>query len=194
MPRWVIPVVIGSSALIAVVVAVLWYVIGGWPRDHDRYGAIPIPGQETVRLPEGEVRLSFEGGVSGGGESRTLEDPPPGLEVRISQFGDRRLEVESVSSSLYSITSGDRGHEPYGKTEVPAAGRYQVRTTAQSGTRSGRITLGPALWNPLDSRAAGALMAGLGVLLVLLLFELPILLLIRRRSSPASSEPPAIVS
>jgi hypothetical protein len=193
MPRWVFPVVIGSSALIAVVVGVLWYVIGGWPRDHDRYGAVPIPGQKTVRLPEGEVRLSFAGAVSGGGESRTLEDPPPGLEVGISQFGDRRLEVESVSSSLYSISSGDSGHEPYGKTEVPAAGRYQVRTTAQGSTASGRITLGPALWNPLGSPVAGALMAAAAVMLVLLLFELPLLLLIGRRSKPASSEPGAIV-
>lgn len=184
MPRWVVPVTIGSSALIAIIIGVLWYVIGGWPRDHDRYGAVPIPGQQTVRLPEGEVRLSFEGQATGGGETSTLEDPPPGLEVRISQFGDRRLEIESVSSSLYSITSGDRGHEPYAKTESPAAGRYQVRTTAQASSATGRITLGPALWNPLGSRVAGAVMAAAAVMLVLLLIEVPLLLLIRRRTKP----------
>src|SRR5919112_4690792 len=140
MPRWAILVTLASTVLIAVVRGVLWYVIGGWPRDHARYGKVEIPGKETLRLPDGEVRLSFEGRVSGGGESRTLEDPPPGLDVTVRSGSGRRLKVESVSSSLYSIASGDSGHEPYGKIDVPERGRYQVKTTAEGGTGSGRIT------------------------------------------------------
>ena len=183
MPRWVLIVTLGSTLLIAVVLAVVWYVIGGWPRDHARYGKVEIPGKQTFRLPDGEVRLSFEGAVSGGGNTRTLEDPPPGLKVRITSGSGRRLKIESVSSSLYSISSGDSGHEPYGKLDVPERGRYRVVTTADGGTGSGRITLGPSLWNPGGSRTLGTAAIFFGSLLVLLLIEVPILLLVRKRSA-----------
>ena len=173
-----------STVAIAVVVGVLWYVIGGWPRDHDRYGRVQIPGKKTLALPKGEVRFSFEGTVTGGGQSRTLEDPPEGLKVRVRTRSGRRLKVEKVSSSLYGITSGDRGHEPLAKTDIPERGRYRVRTTAKGGSGGGLVTAGPPLWNPLDSRLVGAVAIFLAALLVLLfLFELPILLMARTRSA-----------
>ena len=76
MPRWVAPVVIATTVIVAVVVGVLWYVIGGWPRDHDRYGVVPIPGQRVLELPEGEVRLAFEGNVTtGAGTARSRTRP-----------------------------------------------------------------------------------------------------------------------
>ena len=181
MPGWVIAAVVGSTIVTAIVLGVLWYVIGGWPRDHDRYGEVAIPGQRTLELPKGEVRLSFEGQVTGGGEARTLEDPPEGLEVRLRRRGGPRLKVESVSRSLYGILSGDRGHEPFGKVEVPERGRYRVRTGARGSSPGGRITAGPELWNPLGSRVIGAIAIGLAALLVLALFELPLLAI--RRSS-----------
>ena len=181
MPRWAIIVTFASTVLIALVLGVLWYVIGGWPRDHARYGKVEIPGKETLRLPDGEVRLSFEGQVSGGGETRTLEDPPPGLRVSIRSGSGRRLAIESVSSSLYSIASGDSGHEPYGKVDVPEQGRYEVKTAAAGGTGSGRITFGPPLWNPGDSRVLGALGVFFAALIVLLLLEAPLLLIGRTR-------------
>jgi hypothetical protein len=190
VPRWVIALVVGSTVVIALVIGVLWYVIGGWPQDHDRYGSVAIPGERAVQLPEGEVRLSFEGEATAGAQSSTLEDPPEGLEVRVRRQRGEPLEVESVPRSLYSITSGDRGHEPYGKIETTASGRYSVVTSAEGASPSGRITLGPELWNPAGSRVLGALMAGLGVgalmagvgvLLVLSLLGLPVLLLTRRK-------------
>jgi hypothetical protein len=183
MPRWVLLVTVGSTVLIAVVLGVLWYVIGGWPRDHDRYGEIPIPGKQTLRLPDGEVRLSFEGRAVGGGNTRSLEDPPPGLKVRITSGSGRRLKVESVSRSLYTMLSGDSGHEPYGKLDVPERGRYRVVTTADESSGSGRITLGPSLWNPGGSRTIGAVGIFLASLIVLLAIEAPILLLARKRSA-----------
>ena len=174
-------VTVATTVVAAVVVGVLWYVIGGWPRDHDRYGKLTIPGRETLELPEGEVRLSFEGNVSGGGETRTLEDPPEGLRVKVSRRG-RELEVESVPSFLYSVMVGDRGREPHGKVDVPEAGRWRVEATARGSSPGGRITAGPELWNPLGSRAVGAVAIAVASFLVLfVLFELPLLLALGRR-------------
>ena len=181
MPRWVVAAVVGSTVVIAVVLGVLWYVIGGWPRDHDRYGKVEIPGQKTLTLPKGEVRFSFEGTVSGGGQTRTLEDPPPGLEVRVRPRRGRRLKVEEVSSSLYAINVNDRGREPLAKVDIPERGRYRVRTIAEGASPGGLVTAGPELWNPLGSRLLGAIGIFVVALLVLLfLFELPILLMARR--------------
>ena len=186
MPRWVLTLILGSTIVIALVLGVLWYAIGGWPRDHDRYGRLTIPAREALALPSGEVRLSFEGRVSGGGQTRTLEDPPEGLRVRVSR-GGRELGVESVPSFLYSIASGDRGREPYGKVEVPKAGRWRVQTSARGASPGGRITVGPELWNPFGSRAIGAVAIAVAAFLALfLLFELPLMLVLRRRSGRAS--------
>ena len=181
MPRWVLLLTVASTVVIAIVVGVLWYVIGGWPRDHDRYGSIAIPGKRTLVLPKGEVRFSFEGQVTGGGQTRTIEDPPEGLRVRVSRRG-RRLRVEEVSSSLYGIASGDRGHEPLAKADVPERARYRVRARADSASGGGKVTVGPALWNPLDSRLVGAVGIGFAALLVLMFFELPLLFMGRLRS------------
>ena len=183
MPRWVAPVVVVTTAAVAIALAVVWYVMGGWPHDHGRYGKVAIPGRETLELPKGEIRLDFEGEVSGGGESRTLQDPPPGLRVRVSPRGGNELSVERVSSSLYGIFSGSRGHEPYGKVQVPERGRYDVRTTADTSSPGGRITAGPKLWNPLGSRLLGAIAVGVAGLLVLLVLDLPLVVLSRRGSS-----------
>lgn len=181
MPRWVAPVVIVTTVAAAIAVGVVWYLVGGWPRDHDRYGAVAIPGRETLELPEGEVRLDFEGEVSGGGDSRTLEDPPPGLKVRVRARGGRELEVEHVSSSLYGIFTGGRGHEPFGKVDVPESGRYSVAATADRESAGGEITAGQELWNPAGSRLLGAIGAFFVALIVLLMLDLPIIALAGRR-------------
>jgi len=172
---------LASSVVAAVVVGVLWYVIGGWPQDHDRYGRVPIPGKRTVGLPKGEVRLSFEGQVTGGGQSRTLEDPPEGLKVRVRSRDGRRLKVEEVSGSLFVINIGDRGREPLAKVETPKRGRYRVRASAGGASPGGLVTAGPEFWNPLGSKAVGAVVAFLAALIVLLIFEAPLVLLGRRR-------------
>ena len=55
--------------------------------------------------------------------------------------------------------------------------------TLRGAARFRRITAGPELWNPLGSRAAGAVGVAVAAFLVLfLLFELPLLLALRRRS------------
>jgi len=169
-----------ATVLTAAALGALWYLIGGLPRDHERYGAVGIPGKRTLKLPKGEVRLSFEGQATGGGDNRHLEDPPEGLRVRVARRGGKRLEVTEVPSWLFSSISGDRGDEPYGRIQLPERGRYRVRTRATGASPNGEITLGPKPWNPLGSRLAGPIVAGVVALLALLLLSLPLVLLLGR--------------
>jgi hypothetical protein len=37
------------------VLAVGWYILGGFPRDHDKYGEVAVPGTTVIALPEGDV-------------------------------------------------------------------------------------------------------------------------------------------
>jgi hypothetical protein len=87
-----------------------------------------------------------------------------------------------VSSSLYGVFTGGRGHEPFGKVDVPESGRYSVRASAEGGSPGGEITAGPELWNPLGSPLLGAILAGLAALLVLLFLDLPLIILAGRSS------------
>jgi hypothetical protein len=175
--------------VVAVVLAIGWYELGGLPRDHDKYGTVAVPGQQVLELPEGDVRLNFEGDVIGGGDNRSLEDQPEGLAARVTPVaGGVDLEVEDVPSWIFSSLSGDRGHEPFAKVEAPGDGRYRVqasadefggldsraaRRNAPAGEGGPAIAVGEKPWNPLDSLLLGAILAGLVVLLAIVALTLP---------------------
>ena len=191
---WAGPFTIGIGLIVAVGLAVAWYELGGFPRDHDRYGEVPVPGQEVLQLPEGDVRLYFENHATHSGDSTTLDDQPPGLDVRVTP-ADRggELAVEDVPSWLFSSTSGDRGHEPLGKIDVPRAGEYVVAASDDSSRgqkppsgggsaprKPPSVDSGPAIsvgqspWTPFDSKLAGAILCGVVVMLLVgILFVLP---------------------
>ena len=183
---WTGPFASGVGLLVAVGLAIAWYVLGGLPRDHDRYGEVKVPGQAVLALPEGDVRLNFENHASQSGDSTTLDDQPPGLEVRVTPAGGGdELAVDDVPSWLFSSTSGDRGHEPLGKIDVPSAGEYLVAagddasgeltpaaaTRADAPAKPPSVDSGPAIsvgqspWTPLGSKLAGAILCGVVVML-----------------------------
>ena len=57
---------------------------------------------------------------------------PPGLTVAVTPApGGEQLAVDDVPSWLFSSTSGDRGHEPLGKVDVPSEGNYLVAASAE---------------------------------------------------------------
>ena len=187
--------VIGIGALAAVAAAVGWFIVGGFPRDHDRYGAVAIPGRATLELPEGDVRLNFENESYRSGDDNYLEDQPKGLTVRVvSADGGGEVEVDDVPSWVFGSISNDRGHEPWGKVDVPHGGGYVVEATADGQPRFGstalahapaaddkgpEITVGAAPWTPFGSRLIGALLAGVAVLAGTVLLSLPFLLMRR---------------
>jgi hypothetical protein len=199
---WTGPFTIGIGLLVAAGLAFGWYELGGVPRDHDRYGEVEVPGRAVLALPEGGVQLNFENHATNSGDSTSLDDQPPGLAVRVAPAGGgEELAVDDVPSWLFSSTSGNRGHEPFGEVDVPAAGDYLLTATTD---RSGRpkpeagdsahapaepptVDTGPAIsvgqspWTPFDSRLAGAIVCFIVVMLaVVVLFVLPLRLLIPR--------------
>ena len=198
---WMGPFTIGLGLLVAVAVGIGWYILGGFPRDHDRYGEVRVPGDAVLELPEGDVRLYFENHATHSGDSTTIDDQPPGLKVAVrSASGGKPLAIEDVPSWLFSATTNDRGHEPLGKVDVPKAGDYLVAATDDSskGTQLGApsnspskppsidegpaISVGQSPWTPLDSRLAGAILVGAAAFLVFgVLFALPFRLIASRQ-------------
>jgi hypothetical protein len=191
---WTGPFTVGLGLLVAVGIGVAWYLLGGFPRDHDAYGSVSVPGQQVLQLPAGDVRVNFESDATGSDDPRSIEDRPEGLAVRVLRVvGGEELAVKDVPQWLFVSLSGDRGHEPFGKVEVPSAGRYRVQVSADDARgfdsaavsrfvdRSGagpEITLGLRPWSPLDSVLLGAILAGLAVFLAVVLLTLPVRLLI----------------
>ena len=189
---WTGPFSLGLGLLIAVGIGLVWYILGGFPRDHDSYGSIPVPGQQILALPAGDVRINFENDTTGGGNTKSIQDRPEGMRVQVlPAAGGEAIEVKEVPGWLFTSISGDRGHEPFGKVEIPRPGSYRVQVAEDqshrfepaslpaSVTDSGpEITLGERPWSPLDSILLSAILAGLAAFLTVLLITLPIRLMI----------------
>jgi hypothetical protein len=196
---WLGPFAWGLGLLVAVVLGIGWYVLGGFPRDFDKYGEITIPGTAVLALPEGEVWLNFENHATQSGDSTTIDDRPPGLTVRVSPVGGGdALDVDDVPR-WFSSTSGDRGHEPWEKVDVPEAGDYFVVASTEgvpltppaesapsAAAEPPSVDSGPAIsvgqspWTPFDSRLLGAILCVVVVMLGVLLLTLPFRYFMRR--------------
>jgi hypothetical protein len=190
---WLGPFAWGLGLVLAIGLAAAWYTLGGFPRDHDKYGEVAVPGEAVLALPSGDVRLNFENRATHSGDSTTLDDRPSGLDVRVTPAGGGDpLAIDDVPSWLFSSTSGSRGHEPYGKIDVPSAGNYLVATTdeqagafKQGGYKlvsqepppsvddGAAISVGQSPWTPGDSKLLGAILCGVVVLGLALAFTLP---------------------
>jgi hypothetical protein len=196
---WLGPFTWGLGLLVAVILGIGWYVIGGFPRDHDKYGEVAVPGTAVLALPDGDVRLNFENHATRSGDSTTIDDRPAGLTVRVAPVGGgEALDVDDVPSWI-SSTSGDRGHEPWRKVDVPEAGDYFVVASTEgvpltppaesaptaaaeppSVDTGAAISVGAAPWTPLGSRLLGAILCVVVVMLGVLLLTLPFRLFIPR--------------
>jgi hypothetical protein len=193
---WLGPFTWGLGLVLAVALGAAWYVLGGFPRDHDKYGEVRVPGEAVLALPSGDVRLNFENHATHSGDSTNLDDRPPGMKVRVTTVsGGGPLAIADVPSWLFSTTVGSRGHEPYGKIDVPSAGNYRIQATddAAGGFRPSRstklvlgaapkppsvdegaaISVGQSPWTPGDSKLLGAILCGVAVLALVLALTLP---------------------
>jgi hypothetical protein len=189
---WLGPFTWGLGLLLAVGLGIAWYVLGGFPRDHDKYGEVSVPGIAALSLPEGDVRLNFENHATRSGDSTTIDDQPAGLKVDVTPPGGSQiLHVDDVPSWLFGSTSGDRGHEPFGKVDVPRAGTYLVSASAEgepaplapklakatspppSVDDGAAISVGQSPWTPGGSKELGAILCGVAVLALVLAFTLP---------------------
>lgn len=171
-----------------VVLAIAFVQVGGLPHDFDRYGIVGEPGTAVLELPAGRVMLDFVDDVpycyddTNHSKNPSIHLAPNGLAVRVVPIGGGRpLNFTSIPDSLYEGITGCRGHVPFGRIDVPSAGRYSVETTdsATGGfegafdtadPESGDSTSGPGIafgaapWTPLGSPLFGAvLLALLGI-------------------------------
>jgi hypothetical protein len=193
---WTGPFLLLLGLGLGVMVAIGWYILGGFPGDQDEYGVVNVPGQVEVELPEEEVRLNHENDATRSGDTTHLSDQPEGLEVQVSAAdGGEPLALEDVPSWLFSSTTDDRGHEPFRKVDVPSAGPYLIEATAeglpplgsralarapQADDQGPEVTIGAAPWNPLGSKLAGAILAGVVVFILGYGLTLPFKLIGRR--------------
>jgi hypothetical protein len=191
MPPRLLLLIAGSTAI---VLGVVWFIIGGIPQSYDEYGKVQIgflqegdavtpeqaqkalteggPGAltalmdkakkkansagTTVDVPEGEVRLNWEGGVENiGGGSRSASEQPDDLEVVVVQESTGE-QIKTEGAGGYDSVVGDTGWVSWRKFEAPEAGTYIVSANSDSG--AGFLTIGKAFWNPGGSRVLGALL------------------------------------
>lgn len=178
-PWWVALIVLGVGALLGAV----WFLLGGLPfSDHAAYGRVAVPGTGVVTLPVGAVWIHFEeDGISGENDSA---DMPRDLQVVISSSSGP-LAIARLSENLFSTSTNNTGHVPYGQIQVPAAGAYQVMTSAaqQTSAVSPRVTFGEPPWNPFGPLIVGALVVFAPFAVLALILLLPL------RRAPQGSTP-----
>jgi hypothetical protein len=120
--------------------------------------------------------------------------------VRVTPVeGGEQLAVERVPSWLFDSIVGDRGHEPWGKVDVPGDGRYRIEATADRRAPFGseplenappaddsgpEIAVGASPWSPFGSKLLGAVLGAIAV------FALSVLLsrVLRRATSRFTSD------
>lgn len=191
-PWWVAAIPLGIGALLAV----LWFVFGGLPiTNHAAFGRVPVPGVGAVTLPAGTVWIHFEeDGVFGEDDSAQM---PSDLVVSVSSSGGGQsgaVPINRVSENLFSSTTGETGHVPYGTMNVPEAGTYDVTTAATQRTSAvaPRMTFGEPPLNPFGPPIVGALIVFAPFALLALLLVAPIRPA-RRPTRPAGTSPNPIV-
>jgi hypothetical protein len=167
-----IALLLAMSGTAAAFVLFLTGAIGGTD-EADQYGRVPLPGKRMLDLPAGDVALYYE-------ERVTLDDDdsldvPDGLVV----VAKRELrKVRSEHTTPNAINLDGRSLREFGKLEIPATGRYKVKTRSkQRGGYRPAVTLGKGqIQNVLRAakRAGVAEAAGLVLaLIVLLLWRRP---------------------
>jgi hypothetical protein len=100
-----------------------------------RFGETPIPGEATVALPAGKVKINYEENRQG----RELDDwpgMPDGLEVTLMPAGGGSA-LEITRPRMHNeFAGGGRIGERYGQVELAAAGDYVVKVPAVESERT----------------------------------------------------------
>lgn len=163
-------IVLGVGLLLGAV----WFLLGGLPfSNHAAYGRVAVPGTGVVTLPAGTVWIHFEeDGISGENDSA---DMPSDLQVVVTSAGGA-LQISRLSESLFSSSTNNTGHVPYGRIELPEGGRYEVATSAAQPTSAvaPRVTFGEPPWNPFGPLIVGALVVFAPFALLALVLLLPL--------------------
>ncbi len=131
-------IVLGVIVFLAIDVYVLWRLFGSGNRSA-AYGSIRVPGEVTLTLPAGKVKLTYQESVhvGGGGEGSPIDFyPPDDFELAITPAGGGvPLQLRQRGTSAQTIAAwfpgGPRSSTVLGSVEVEA-GDYVVRAQSSA--------------------------------------------------------------
>ena len=118
----------------------------------DAYGRVAVPGKASLELPEGDVSVYFESGSLKSALKSSREDV--GLSI-VSDSGEP-IDLRGRGSVDEEVSEGDVTRVNFDRVEIPEAGTYSVRATAEEKlSRDAALTFGKALTDGVvDGRAA----------------------------------------
>jgi Short C-terminal domain len=151
----------------------------------DAYGEVPIPGTETLHLPQGQLTVSFHTLVSNpeGGFTVSGNDLPiPDLNLTITPPTGVAEPVVTEHSSA-ATTDGNDAHQQVWVAQIPQTGDYTVTTDGKvSGFISPRLAFG-------HTSPYGYLPWVFGGVFVVALLMLIVSMRLRRRPGQLAAQP-----
>lgn len=110
--------------------------------DYDAYGEVPIPGEQELHLPAGEVDVNFATIVLGGGNG-SFYTPRLGISVTAPDGVDQDAVVVADSNLSSSTTVNNDARAQVFTLRLPAEGDYLISTDGEvSGFIEPRLTFG----------------------------------------------------
>jgi Domain of unknown function (DUF4234) len=155
----------GGLVVTGMLGAVLWFVssLAGISNEVDEFQRVPVPGEATMQLEARKYVVYYEG--------LTADELVPPFEIEITDTRTGApLAIAPYGGSLTYSFSGREGSAQ--GTLTPAhAGAYAVRTVSGGRTSGASVALGrslawPILRGILSTFAIGGLLAGSGVILL----------------------------
>jgi hypothetical protein len=103
-------------------------------KNADRHGRFSIPGEQTLELPKGRVRIYFDTATGSPGDESGFS-PPGDLAVAVidEQTGEEVPIRHKLSVGVSSHETSKFTRTYIGRMEVPHAGAYKVSATQPSG-------------------------------------------------------------
>lgn len=130
-------IVFGVLAAVSIGALITTAVIGASAEKYGSYGEVPIPGAGVVRLPEGEIIVSFHVVGHGG---RGLRVPPVSLDITAPAGVPDPAVTEDLGST---VAVNDDAHRRVWFMRVAAEGDYRIVTKGEvSGYVEPRLAFG----------------------------------------------------
>jgi hypothetical protein len=122
-------IVVGVVAFLAIDGVVLYMVLAS-RRHAGQYGSIPVPGESTITLPAGKLKLSYQESYKAGGTEDSIDfGVPEALEVTVESSSGESLAIKGpgfkgMGSSLDTGSNWSRAL--IGTVKVAQPGLYEV--------------------------------------------------------------------
>ena len=110
-----------------------------------KLGEVPAGTEETVELPQGEVKISYAESTSPPHENdRIVFYAPEGFTVTVATSGGDAIEVREPGRVMVGKSPGPVAWREIGHVTIPAPGAYRISSTPAPADRNEpRILLAP---------------------------------------------------